>query len=70
MRVFDKSYYYVDFSKRNNLTDDQKIALERIQEVYLPIERAAFLSEYRAFELITDDDYRTLTGIPYIYEGQ
>jgi len=64
-RVYDKSFFYVDFSNRDNLTDDQKVALERIQELYLPLERAAFLSEYRNLGLITSDDYEQITGIPY-----
>lgn len=64
-RVYDKSYYYVDFSERENLTEDQKVALENIQKIYLPIDRAAFLSEYRAMGLITNDDFHFCTGIPY-----
>lgn len=65
MASYDKSYYYVDFSKRDNLTDDEKTALERILETYRPIERADFLIEYRVQGKITDDDYETCTGIPY-----
>ena len=63
-RVFDKSFYAVSFTDRDNLTNDQKVALDRIQELYLPIERADFLGEYRALGLITDDDFSTMTGIP------
>jgi hypothetical protein len=68
MAKFDKSYYYVDFSKNDKLTDVQKTSLERIQELYLPIDRAAFLGEYRYLGLITDDEYETMTGIPYRFE--
>ena len=67
-KKYDPSKYYVDFSKRDNLSKDQKKALKNIQELYLPIERAAFLSEYRAMGLITDDDFSTCTGIPYGYD--
>lgn len=65
--AYDPSHYYVDFSQRDNLSDDQKVALERIQQCYLPLERAPYLSEYRANNLITDDDYETMTGIPYCF---
>ena len=63
-RVFDKSFYFVSFDDRDNLNSDQKKALSVIQELYLPIERADFLGEYRAMGLITDDDFSTMTGIP------
>lgn len=62
--IFDKSYYYIDFSNRDNLTDDQKKALEAIQQQFLPIERAAYLSDYLGANLITSDEYTTMTGIP------
>lgn len=65
--AYDPSRYYVDFSDRSNLSDDQKLALEKIQQTYLPLERAAFLNEYRINELITNDDYETMTGIPYCF---
>ena len=65
MAEYDKSKYYIDFSDRDTLTTDEKIALEKIQELYKPIERAELLSEYRILGKITDDDYSTTTGIPF-----
>jgi hypothetical protein len=65
MPRLDKSYYYIDFTDNQKLTSDQKLALQRIQELYLPFERAAFLGEYRSDGLITDEDYSTMTGIPW-----
>lgn len=67
--LYDKSHYYVDFSKSTLLTEDEKKALERIQEIYRPVERAEFLVEYRVQGKITDDDYETMTGLPYRYGG-
>lgn len=65
MIQYDKSQYYVDFSDRDNLTKDEKIALERIQEMYKPIERVNFLIEYKVSCKITADDFEKMTGIPY-----
>ena len=67
MHSYDKSHYYVDFSDSESLTDEEKIALERIQEIYRPVERADFLIEYRVQGKITDDQYEQMTGIPYMY---
>ena len=65
MATYDKSYYYIDFSNHTNLTDAEKTALERIQELYKPIERVEFLIEYRASDKITTDEYEKMTGLPY-----
>ena len=48
MIQYDKSKYYIDFSDRDNLSSDEKVALERIQQLYKPIERVEFLIDYRA----------------------
>lgn len=64
---FDMSKFYVDFSDRDNLTNDEKVALENIQKIYRPIERVDLLLEYRAQNKITNDDFETMTGLPYIY---
>lgn len=65
MVLYDKSQYYVDFSDRDNLTNDEKIALEKIQELYRPIERVDLLLEYKVQGKITADEFETMTGIPY-----
>jgi hypothetical protein len=65
---YNPADYYIDFSSRTDLTDSEKTALERIQQTYLPIERATFLQDYRYQGKITDDDYEKMTGIPYRYE--
>lgn len=65
MAVYDKSCYYVDFSNKDNLTNDEKISLERIQELYRPIERVSFLLDYKVLGKITTDEFETMTGLPY-----
>jgi hypothetical protein len=62
--LYDKSHYYVDFSKNKSLTDEEKVSLEKIQEIYRPVERAVFLMEYYIEGKITEDDYMVCTGIP------
>lgn len=64
---YDKSHYYIDFSERENLTEDEKKALETIQSLYRPLERVEFLIEYRAMGKITSDEFETMTGLPYTY---
>ena len=39
MIEYDKSQYYVDFSNHENLTNDEKNALDKIQQMYRPVER-------------------------------
>lgn len=69
MVMYDKSHFYIDFSDNKILTDDEKKALERIQQDYRPIERVELLLEYRIQNKITDDEYETMTGLPYRYGG-
>lgn len=68
MAQYDKSFYYIDFSDRDNLTSEEKIALENIQKTYRPIERVDLLLEYRIQGKITADEFETMTGLPYNYE--
>lgn len=65
--MYDMSKYYIDFSNHSNLTDDEKTSLETIQQMYRPLERVDLLLEYRASGKITDDEYETMTGLPYIF---
>ena len=67
MVEYDKSAYYVDFIDRDNLTNDEKVALERIQEMYRPIERVDLLLEYTINKKITTDDFEKMTGLPYTF---
>ena len=68
MITYDKSQYYIDFSERDNLTNDEKLALENIQALYRPIERVDYLLEYRTSRKITDDEFETMTGLPYEFD--
>lgn len=68
MLQYDMSYYYIDFSDRDNLTDAEKKALEEIQRSYRPIERVELLLEYRIMDKITADEFEKMTGLPYNYE--
>jgi hypothetical protein len=68
MITYDKSQYYIDFSERDNLTNDEKLALENIQTLYRPIERVDYLLEYRTNRKITDDEFETMTGLPYEFD--
>ena len=63
--MLDLSQYYVDFSNRDNLTDADKNDLKCIQDTYRPIERVEYLNDYRLMGKITEDDYETMTGVPY-----
>lgn len=65
MAMYDKSYYYIDFSKNNLLSENEKAALEKIQEIYRPIERVEFLLEYKTSGKITSDEFEVMTGLPY-----
>ena len=65
MVMYDKSHYYVDFSNSKLLSDDEKIALERIQDTYRPVERVELLLEYKVAGKITADEFETMTGLPY-----
>lgn len=63
--MLDLSRYYVDFSNRDNLSDADKTNLKNIQDTYRPIERVEYLNDYRLMGKITEDDYETMTGVPY-----
>ena len=67
MVKYDPSAYFIDFSDRNNLTDDEKKALQAIQETYRPIERVTLLLEYRIADKITSDEFEQMTGLPYTF---
>ena len=67
MKNYDLSYYYIDFSDNVLMSDDEKIALERIQQEFRPIERTEFLLEYRIEGKITDDQFEKMTGLPYSF---
>lgn len=63
--AYDKSQYYIDFSDHTNLSNDEKSNLEKIQELYRPIERVEHLLEYKIQNKITSDEFETMTGLPY-----
>ena len=65
---YDKSQYYIDFNNHNNLTNDEKSALEKIQQLYRPIERVDLLIEYKVTGKITADEFEKMTGLPYSFE--
>ena len=67
MKVYDASFYQIDFSHSTLLTDEEKTSLEKIQQEFRPVERAEFLLEYLVQGKITQDDFTTLTGIPLAY---
>lgn len=64
---YDKSYYYIDFSNHENLTEDEKKALEMIQQMYRPMERVDLLLSYKVSGKITADEYEKMTGLPYTF---
>lgn len=65
MVAYDKSKYYIDFSDHENLSNDEKTALEQIQQTFRPIERVELLLEYKVQGKITADEFETMTGLPY-----
>ena len=67
MNTFDRSAFFIDFSSDPNLTDDEKIALQRIQELYRPVERVELLLDYKVNGKITSDQFEQMTGMPYEY---
>ena len=67
MNAYDKSQYYIDFSDHENLSNDEKIALERIQQTFRPVERVDLLIEYKAQGKITADEFEKMTGLPYVF---
>lgn len=62
---YDKSMYYVDFSDRENLTKAEKERLEYIQQMFRPLERVDYLTEFRMLDKISSDDFEKMTGVPY-----
>jgi len=64
---YDESKYYVDFSRRENLTEYEKATLENIQKTYRPIERVDLINEFVINGKITLDDFESLTGLIYSY---
>lgn len=67
MVQYDKSQYYIDFSDRENLTNEEKKTLESIQYNYRPIERVDFLIGYCTNGKLTSDEFEKMTGLPYTY---
>lgn len=67
MKQYDKSAYYVDFSDHEGLTNDEKVALQKIQDSLRPIERVELLLEYKIQGKITADEFEKMTGLPYNY---
>lgn len=67
MTEYDKSKFYVDFSERDELSAEEKKSLEDIQSMYRPVERVDYLIEFRVNGKITDDEFETMTSIPYAY---
>lgn len=63
MVQYDKSHYYVDFSNHEHLNNNEKDALEKIQQQYRPMERVDFLIEYKAYGKITADEFEKMTGL-------
>jgi len=67
MITYDESKYYIDFSNRENLNDNEKQTLETIQKNYKPIERVDLIMEFIINDKITIDDFEALTGLIYSY---
>ena len=67
-RFVDLSLYFVDFSNRNNLTNDEKESLKNIQDTLLPLDRVPLLLEFLVNAKITTDDYEKMTGLPYQFD--
>lgn len=58
--------YFVDFSDSKLLTEEEKINIKDIQDKYRPMERVDFLMDYRTQGKITEDEFETMTGVPYV----
>lgn len=65
MKKFEKNNYIVDFENNEKLTTKDKEELKEIQEKYYPIERTEHLTEFYLDGKITDDEYETLTTVPF-----
>lgn len=60
------SDYNIDFSDNLNLSEEEKLNLKDIQENYRPMERVDLLLDFRNNGKISEDEFETLTGIPYV----
>lgn len=67
MAQYDLSHYYIDFSERTDLSNEDKNELENIQKNFRPIERIDMLTEFRVQGKITSDEFETMTGLPYSF---
>lgn len=64
----DKSHFYVDFSDRDDLSNDEKAALEMIQASLRPIERVDVLLQYVIDGKISPEQFETMTGLSYCFQ--
>lgn len=60
------SDYNIDFSDNLNLSEEEKLNLKDIQENYRPMERVDLLLDFRNNGKISEDEFETLTGVPYV----
>lgn len=59
--------FYIDFSDRDNLNQEDKEALKALQESLRPIERIQYLLDFVISGKISIEDWEVLTGIPWNY---
>lgn len=64
---YNRNDYFIDFTQREELEQEDVQRLMEIQETYRPVDRVEYLLRFRAEEKISDDDLEKLTGIPYQY---
>ena len=57
--------FYINFTEYKDLDKKTIDDLMMIQDNYNPCERVEYLMYYRVNNIISDDDYETLTGQPY-----
>jgi len=57
--------FFIDFKTYKDMDQRTIDDLMLIQENYNPAERVEYLMYYRVNNIISDDDYETLTGQPY-----
>ena len=60
---------YINITARTDLTPDEIKNLESIQQTHLPIERVDPLLEFKYAGKITNDEFETMTGLPYSFTG-
>lgn len=63
----DASLFYIDFSDNVLMTNEEKDQIKRIQLEFRPIERIEFLLDFKVEGKITDDQFETMTGLPYLF---